>query len=348
MREKRKQEHIEHALTTGQLRFHGFDDIQFVHQSLSGTAISKINLSTKIGELNLSSPIFINAMTGGGGAQTREINAMLAEAANEFNLPIGAGSQMAAIKDRSQKETFKILRKKNPNGIIFANLGSEATVNQAEEAIEMLDADALQIHLNVIQELVMPEGDRDFTKTLINIEKIASTLSIPLIVKEVGFGMSKETVKQLAEVGVSIVDIGGFGGTNFSSIENMRREHKLPFMDDWGIPTACSIAEVSQSHPFIEVMGSGGIQTSSDVAKAIALGASACGLAGYLLKILMNDGFEQLIKEIQFILDELKIIMAALGRDTIQSLKKAPLIINGKTHHWLQERRINTTAYSNR
>lgn len=338
MREKRKKEHIEYAISTGQSRLNGFNDVKFVHQSLPGTTLSNINLTTKIGELDLSLPIFINAMTGGGGRKTEEINSQLAEAAKACNLAIGVGSQMAAIKDPSQAITYKIMRIKNPNGVIFANLGSEATVEQAKKAVDMIEADALQIHLNVVQELVMPEGDRDFCDSLLNIEKIVSAIDVPIIIKEVGYGMSKETAKQLLDVGVNILDVGGFGGTNFSLIENKRRERMLTFMNGWGIQTASSIAEVTQTSPFMDVIASGGIQSGLEVAKSIALGASACGMAGYLLNILINDGLDALIDEIEFILDELKIIMTALGKQNIQALQKAPLVISGETHHWLTER----------
>jgi len=348
MREIRKQEHIEYAIKTGQTRLHGFDDIHFVHQSIPETALDHIDLTTTIGELKLSSPIFINAMTGGGGEKTKEINAMLATVAKECNLPLSVGSQMAAIQDPTQEETYKITRKNNPNGIIFANLGSEATPDDAKRAIDMIEADALQIHLNSVQELIMPEGERNFQHVLKNIEKISSSIDIPLIIKEVGFGMSKETVQKLSDIGVTIVDVGGFGGTNFSAIENMRRKRKLLFMNDWGIPTACSIVEVTQTSPLMVVIASGGIQTSLDIAKAISLGANACGLAGYVLNILLNEGMESLIEEIHNILEELKIIMTALGAPNIETLKKAPLVICGRTHHWLKERGFKTEIYSNR
>lgn len=348
MREKRKQEHIEYAIKTGQSRLHGFDDIHFVHQSIPESSLNHIDLSTTIGELTLSSPIFINAMTGGGGEKTKEINAKLAAVANECQIPLSVGSQMAALKDPNQEESYKITRKHNPNGIIFANLGAEATVDDAKRAIEMIEADALQIHLNVVQELIMPEGDRDFTHVLSNIEKISSSIDIPLIIKEVGFGMSKETAQKLSEIGVAIVDVGGYGGTNFAAIENMRRNRKLFFMNDWGIPTACSIVEVTQTSPFMEVIASGGIQTSLEIAKAISLGANACGLAGYVLNILINEGVESLISEIKHIQEELKLIMTALGTPNIESLKKAPIVISGHTYHWLHERGFQTEVYSNR
>jgi isopentenyl-diphosphate Delta-isomerase len=347
-REKRKNEHIDYALSTGQLGTNGFEDIKFIHQSVPGTSTQNIDLSTLIGELTLSSPIFINAMTGGGGERTKEINRHWAEIANHCGVAMAVGSQMAALKDEKQKSTYEVVRKYNPKGFVFANLGSEASVEQAKQAVDMIEANALQIHLNVIQELIMPEGDRDFTGALQRIEAIVEQLNIPVIIKEVGFGMSKEAVEQLVNIGVSIVDIGGFGGTNFSTIENKRRNRMLSYFDKWGIQTTSSVAEVAHTFPFVSVIGSGGIQNGYDAAKMIALGASAVGISGYFLKVLNDEGPESVIEEITNMHDDLKIIMTALGRGSIPLLKKAPLMISGNTYHWLEQRGIKTQLYSTR
>lgn len=347
-RSKRKWDHIQYALSTGQSRDTGFDDITFIHQSLPDSSTEQVSLDTMIGELSLSSPLFINAMTGGGGERTEEINGQLALVAKETRVAMAVGSQMSSIKNPSEICTYKIVRKVNPNGLIFANLGSEASVDQALQAVDMLEANALQIHLNTIQELTMPEGDRDFTGALSRIEEIVKKLPVPVIVKEVGFGLSRETVKKLTQVGVSIVDVGGFGGTNFAKIENERRNRLLSFFNSWGIPTAASIAEVKCSFHDLTVLGSGGIQSSLDVVKALSLGASATGLAGYLLKILLEEGIEASISEIEEIKMEIGFMLTALGARTIMDLQKAPLVIEGKTHHWLNERGINTKIYSNR
>jgi len=348
VRAKRKLEHIEYALSTGQSRIHGFHDIAFVHQSLPNSSYESITFETKIGELSLSSPIFINAMTGGGGDHTLHINEQLAHVAKYHNLTMAVGSQMAALKDETEASSYRIVRKVNPNGIIFANLGSEASVEQARRAVDMIEANALQIHLNVIQELTMPEGDRDFTGVLERIEKIVISSPVPVIVKEVGFGMSKETVQQLVNVGVTAVDIGGYGGTNFAAVENERRQRMLSYFNDWGIQVATSIIEASSTNNTLSLIASGGIQTALDVAKAIALGAQATAFAGYFLRILMNDGVDKLIEEIELLHTDLQFIMTALGARTISELQRVPLIVKGDTYHWLAQRGIDTTCYSQR
>lgn len=348
-RSERKWDHIRLALKTTNEHQNSFEDITFVHRSLPNTNLAQINLSTKIGELLLSSPIFINAMTGGGGIRTSKINQNLAMVAKETGLAMAVGSQMAAIKDSGERESYRVVRRVNPNGIVIGNLGWEATVDQAKQAVEMIEANALQIHLNAVQELTMPEGERDFQGALSRIEAIVNSIDVPVIVKEVGFGMGQETVKTLASVGVMAVDVGGFGGTNFAKIENERRkEQSLPFFNHWGIPTAVSIAEAKNCQLPITIIGSGGIQTSFEIAKAIALGANVIGMAGMFLKTLLEEGIEPLILLINDIHQELSIIMTALGANNIEELQRVPLILRGETHHWLTERGIDTKQYSQR
>ncbi|WP_144471851.1 type 2 isopentenyl-diphosphate Delta-isomerase [Bacillus pumilus] len=345
-RAERKKQHIEHALSTGQHAETGLKDVSFVHVGLPDLATSQIDTHTTIGGLTFGSPIFINAMTGGGGKSTYEINRSLSIAAKETNIPVAVGSQMAALKDKEERRTYEVVRKVNPNGIVFANLGSEATIKQAKEAVEMLEANMLQIHLNVIQEIVMPEGDRDFRGALERIAAIAESVGVPVVVKEVGFGMSKETAKKLFHAGVAAVDIGGFGGTNFSKIENLRRQKALHYFDQWGIPTAASLAEVHTSFPDQTVLASGGIQDALDVTKSIALGASAAGLAGFFLKSLTDGGEKGLIADMIDLQEDVKMMMTVLGAKTIEELRQTQVVISGDTCHWLKERGIDTTYYS--
>lgn len=347
-RAKRKSDHLTYALQTGQKRRSGFDDIAFVHNSLPNISATSVEINSQIGELLLSSPIFINAMTGGGGKATYEINRQLGLVANKTKLAIAVGSQMAALKDNSERITYEVIREQNPTGVIIANLGMDATVEQAKEAVQMIDANALQIHLNVVQELTMPEGDRDFCHVINRIEEIATKVTVPLIVKEVGFGMSKDTVKQLIGAGVAAVDIGGYGGTNFAEIENKRRARSFEFFNEWGIQTTASLVEAKFAAQTLPVIASGGIQTSLDIAKSIALGAHCVGVAGFFLRTLVEKGPEKLIEEIDLLHNELKTIMIALGATNINELQHVPLIISGYTHHWLTERGIDTSIFSKR
>ncbi|MGG5253779.1 type 2 isopentenyl-diphosphate Delta-isomerase [Neobacillus sp. SM06] len=329
-RSDRKWDHIRYAAEEEQKHTKAFADIHFVHQSLPNLSVNDIQFDLKIGELSLSSPIFINAMTGGGGERTYQINKGLAQAANLSGVAMAVGSQMSALKNAKEKYTYEVVREYNPNGIVIANLGSEATVEHAQRAIDMIEANALQLHLNVIQELTMPEGDRDFTGALKRIETIVKNVSVPVIVKEVGFGMSRETVLSLNSAGVTIIDIGGAGGTNFAKIENRRRSQALSFFNDWGIPSAVSIAEVADSAPELAIIGSGGIRSALDAAKAIALGADAVGIAGAFLTILLEQGCEGLLEAINTFHMELALIMTALGTKTVAELQQAPLVIAGK------------------
>ncbi|WP_338749709.1 type 2 isopentenyl-diphosphate Delta-isomerase [Bacillus sp. FJAT-52991] len=348
-REQRKREHIQHALSTGQSRATGFDDINIVHQSLPNIALNDLSIQTKIGELTLSSPIFINAMTGGGGRETEKINESLAIAARELGLAMAVGSQMSAIKNPVERQTFRVVRQMNPKGIIWANIGSEATVEQAKAAVEMLEADALQIHLNVIQELAMPEGDRDFSGAYERIQIMAESLPVPVIVKETGFGLSKEAVNQLSATPLAAVDVGGFGGTNFAAIENARRNKALTYFNSWGISTAASIVEARQTAPkHLHVIASGGIQHSLDVLKALILGADAVGMAGFLLKILLQEGFDSLLTEITELHEDLKMMMCALGTTSIEELHRVPVVIKGDTYHWLDVRGFEPAHLSRR
>lgn len=339
-------DHIQFALSTGQSKKNMFDDIRFVHQALPDSAVSGISIKPTTGDLNLKSPVFINAMTGGGGRDTEQLNGLLARVARETGVAMAVGSQMAALKDRSERQSYAVVRKENPNGILFANLGSEATVQQALEAVEMIEANALQIHLNVVQELTMPEGDRDFRGALDRIEAIAQRLSVPVIIKETGFGVSRETAEKLKGTGISAIDVSGFGGTNFALIENERRRRKLAYFEDWGIPTAAAIVEVRSVFEKT-VFASGGIQDAQDMIKAFLLGADAVGLAGSFLKTAMHEGETQLIRDIQALYEDLAMMMTALGAENLAELQKCPAVITGELAQYLSVRGFNPASYAN-
>ncbi|WP_046173731.1 type 2 isopentenyl-diphosphate Delta-isomerase [Domibacillus indicus] len=345
-RAERKIDHIHYALSTGQSGRTGLDHIQFIHRSLPGSSVTDISLSAKIGELQWSSPIFVNAMTGGGGQTTADINTQLAEVAAACELPMAVGSQMSAVRHPEERLTFRAARKANPRGIMMANIGSEATVDEAIAVCDMIEADVLQIHLNVIQELAMPEGDRDFRGAIDRIAAICEQVGVPIIVKETGFGIGLETAKLLNELPLAAIDTAGFGGTNFAAVENERSARPMAFFNNWGIPTAVSIVETAAGAPAKTVIASGGLQHAEDVVKSLALGASAAGLSGFLLNILLTGGQEALIDHINGLKMDMKMMMCALGARTIGHLHQTPLMIYGETEHWLRVRGLEPGRFA--
>lgn len=347
MRTSRKMEHVLHALRLGQSGQQGLDDLKLVHNCLPETSSQQIKLHTLIGELQLSSPILINAMTGGSD-ETETINRELAVVAREKKLAMAVGSQMAAIKDKQVASSYQIVRKVNPDGIIFANIGSEATVEQAKQAIEMVEANALQIHLNVMQELIMPEGDRNFIGMEERIAAIIDNVSVPVIVKEVGFGIMRESAARLKKLGVSIIDVGGTGGTNFAAIENARRPAQVDWLNNWGNKTSIALLESLTVFPRGSVIASGGIQNPVDIVKALIAGASLTGMAGAFLRVLQTEGTESLLHFVDELHSGLTMVMTALGASSIQELWNKPLVITGETAEWCVSRGININEYANR
>ncbi|NGP43694.1 type 2 isopentenyl-diphosphate Delta-isomerase [Bacillaceae bacterium SIJ1] len=345
-RAQRKLDHIQGAMVEKETGGAGFEHVTFIHQSLPECDLRDVSLQSGIGELTLSSPIFINAMTGGGGEETFLINQGIARVARKTGVAMAVGSQMAAVKDQAQRYTYEVVREENPDGILFANLGMDATAEQAKEAVDIIAADALQIHLNVIQELVMPEGDRSFSTVLARLEQIVQAINVPVIVKEVGFGMSYETARSLQSIGVAAVDVAGFGGTNFSRIENDRRTRSMDFFNEWGIPTTCALAELRLRHLQVPVLGSGGITSPLDVVKALALGASAVGVAGIALRTFMSEGEEALEQLLVDWHNDMITIMTALGVTKPQQLSSAPILVSGYVHHWLTERGLYTSEFA--
>ncbi|MBM7838710.1 isopentenyl-diphosphate delta-isomerase [Alkalihalobacillus xiaoxiensis] len=346
-REQRKMDHIFEAVNQEQTHY-PFEDITFIHQALATSNVQTCSLEATFLGHSFPMPLLINAMTGGGGIQTLQINEQLAEVAQLYSIPMAVGSQMAAIKDPSQAETYKVIRQKAPSNFLIANLGAEATAEDALSAVEMIEANALQIHFNHIQELAMPEGDRNFSKRLHNLESIVHKSPVPVIAKEVGFGMTRESIAALKEIGVAAVDVSGKGGTNFSRIENARRNQPMSFFNNWGISTPIALAEATSLKEPPVLIASGGITSSFDVAKSIALGASMTAMSGKLIQLLVNDGLDYVISYLQQLKTELTYILAALNVSNLTQLQSAPFVISGKTHHWLHERGIETSAFSQR
>lgn len=342
-RKQRKREHIKYSLSLEQkLNRNVFDDISILHNCLSEVDLNNVDISTNLQGIKLSSPVIINAMTG-GMREGESINRELSKIAKKLGLAMAVGSQTIALENSGSIRSFQIVRKMNPDGIIFANLGSDATVKEAEKAVDMINADALQIHLNVPQEVMMKEGRRNFAGIMNNIVEIIQNINVPVIVKEVGFGIAAEEALTLAENGVRIIDVGGTGGTNFMVIENLRKKSQtFEHLEDWGIPTPASLIEVINAvGNDTDVIASGGLKNGFDAAKSLALGAKAAAYAGHFLYILLKEGPVTLEKHILKIEKEIKYVMAMAGARDFQELKQRPVIIQGKTYHWLKCRGIH-------
>jgi isopentenyl-diphosphate delta-isomerase len=311
------------------------EDILLVHNALPEINKNSIDLTTNFLGLRAAAPILIAAMTG-GHPQTYDINKRLAEAAEEMRVAIGVGSQRAAIEDATLANTFSVVREAAPSVPIIANIGA-THVEYAKDAIEMIDADILAIHLNPLQEAVQPEGDCDSEGVLDNIAKIVDNVDIPVMVKETGAGISSEVARSLEEIGVDAIDIGGLGGTSWSAVEYYRARREGNEIKtrlgkefwNWGIPTALSVLFVVDSTE-LDVIATGGIRSGLDVAKILSLGAIAAGIAYPLLKPAVNGTTDDVISELEYIIEGLRVAMYLTGCRRIEDLATRPLIIRGE------------------
>lgn len=348
----RKDDHVRLATEQNRDRLRGndFDDVRFVHHALGAVDIDTVSLATRVGARDWPVPLYINGMTG-GSASTALINRDLGIVARETGIPVASGSMSRMFSDPSAADGFRVIRDENPDGLVFANVSANATVDQAREAVGMLRADALQIHINSVQEIVMPEGDRAFSHWPEGIERIVAGLDVPVIVKEVGFGMSGSTVARLAGLGVGIVDVSGRGGTDFAAIENARRTGAdFSILSGWGQSAIVGLldAQHAASSSGISLLASGGVRTPLDAVRALALGASAVGVAGGFLRTLRDDGIDALIAEITRWLEQIRSITALLGHTTVAGLTATDAVIGGEVRDYCQARGIDIAEFARR
>ncbi|UQA89574.1 type 2 isopentenyl-diphosphate Delta-isomerase [Gardnerella vaginalis] len=347
--EQRKDDHIK--LACEQYDAHadaGFEHVRFIPNALPQLALSDVDTSVSVFDetTKWDTPLYINAMTG-GSKKGENINESLARVAAKTGLAMASGSLSAALKNPHLEETFSVIRRFNPHGFVMANVSAGVSAEQAIKAVEILQANALQIHLNAAQELVMSEGDRDFSAWLNNIEAIArelDSMKVPVVVKETGCGMSAHDVLRLKNVGVRAVDVGGRGGTNFVAIENARRGRKsdYEFLDYWGLTTVESLLDIAQCDEILceprdssdscnsarmQVFASGGVRTPLDVVRSLRLGASAVGVAGEFLHTLINEGEDALVEQIESWKAQIRVIMALLGCKNIEDLRENSRIL---------------------
>ncbi len=332
--ERRKADHIRISLeedvefgrlTTGLERYH------FVHQALPEIDLALVDVSTSLFGRPIRAPLLISSMTG-GTEQAYLINCRLAEAAQQMGIAMGLGSLRAALEDPALATSFRV-RSIAPDIPLLANLGAVQlnygySVDECRRAVEITEADALILHLNALQEALQLGGDTNFSGLLRRIEDVCRHLEVPVVVKEVGWGISREVARQLAAVGVAAIDVAGAGGTSWSQVEmhratNTLRRRIAATFRDWGIPTADSIRMVREAAPDVTLIASGGLRNGLDVAKTIALGAHLGGLSRPFLKA-ATVSTAAVVEIAQAIVAELRIAMFCIGAKNLAELRDTP------------------------
>lgn len=325
----RKAEHIELALDRGmQVRGNPFDRYRFEHLALPEIDLADIDVSTTFLGRELRAPLLISCMTGGTSEATR-INRHLAEGAEEARVAVGVGSQRKALEDPSVAATFAV-RPYAPSVPVLGNLGAVQLnygvgIDECRRAVDMIEADALAIHLNPLQEAIQPEGQTRFSGLLDRMSAIAAELEVPVIAKEIGSGISGALGRRLADAGIRILDTAGVGGTSWARIESRRSDDPGigELFAEWGIPTPESIVALAGIEG-VTVIGSGGVRSGLDAAKALALGADLVGLAQPFL-VAAVDSSEAVAAAIGRVVQELKIAMFCAGVRNLEELGRARL-----------------------
>jgi isopentenyl-diphosphate delta-isomerase len=333
--QNRKKDHVE--LTVGGQSAYtfdaGFDRFRLRHNALPELNIDEISTSASLLGRTFSLPIFISSMTG-GYSDAQQVNAIIARVCEEYDIPFGVGSQRAMLEDPSQMSSFEIVRKVAPKAFIAANIGGAQLIghlrqSKVEILINTIEANAIIVHLNPLQELMQPEGDRNFRGILEGIADIVSNSSVPVIVKETGAGITGSVAKKLAECGVKVIDIAGSGGTSWAKVENLREQSTDPMheFNDWGLSTAYCLQDViSSGLSDVEIIASGGIRSGFDVVKSLCLGANFAAIAQPAIAAIHQNGEEGLTELIRNWLKVVQYSMILLGTKTISQLTKQHII----------------------
>ena len=331
----RKKQHLEICLDTASVSGYsstGFDRYRFIHNALPELDLDEIDVATTFLGKKLKAPILISSMTGGFDL-ARKVNRNLAAAAQQLGIAMGVGSQRVAIEESSAAASFQV-RDVAPDILLFGNLGAVQlnygyNIEQCRRAVAMIGADALILHLNVLQEALQPEGNRNFKGLTEKIAVVCRELKVPVIVKEVGNGISVEVAKRLHGAGVAAIDVAGKGGTAWSAVEAQRASQQgKPYsttFTDWGIPTEEALVAVRAALPEIHLVASGGIRSGLDVAKSIALGADLAAFGQPLLAAALESPGE-VVKFIGEIIQELRVAMLCVGAANLESLRRSALV----------------------
>jgi isopentenyl-diphosphate delta-isomerase len=321
------REDISSGITTGLEEYH------FLHQALPEINLEDVNLSLNLFGKQLRAPLLISSMTGGSPKAAR-YNQLLAAAAQEFGLAMGVGSQRAAIENPELASTYDV-RRYAPDALLFANLGAIQLnkgygIQECQRAVDMIHADALILHLNPLQEALQLEGDTNFAGLLDKIARVCKNLPVPVIVKEVGWGISARLARQLLDAGVSAIDVAGAGGTSWSQVEMHRqtdpnRAQLAASFRGWGIPTAQCLREIKTELPEALVFASGGLKNGLDIAKTLALGAALGGMAGPFIRA-ADAGYTRLRDLVLLTISEIRICLFACGKSDLKSFDRSVLL----------------------
>ncbi len=327
---QRKKDHVDLSVS-GNVNYRqptGFEDYQLIHNALPEVNLEDVSTQcTLLGRI-FSFPLFISSMTG-GYTEAGAVNAVIAEFCEVNNLPFGVGSQRIMLENEDEISSFSIVREKAPNAFIAANIGGAQLIgglskNNIQILIESIEADAVIVHLNPLQELMQPEGDRDFKGVEAGIKQLVKDASSPIIVKETGAGISGNAAERLLDLGVKVIDISGAGGTSWAKVENQRKQNSQDsnIFDDWGNPTLQCLIEVQalkKEYEF-EIIASGGIRSSFDIVKSLCLGAEFTAAAQPIIKAIDNDGYDGLEHLYNGWKEQTKIISTLLGCEKLDNL----------------------------
>lgn len=326
----RKKDHVD-LTTSGEVDYQipgGFEQYYFAHNALPEINVDEVSTEVSLLDRTFSFPLFISSMTG-GYTDAGAVNAIIAEFCEEYNLPFGVGSQRVMLEDPETTSSFSIVREKAPNAFIASNIGGAQLVGGLSKEklnllIDSIEADAMVVHLNPLQELMQPEGDRNFKGIEKGIAKLCKDTSLPIIVKETGAGISAEVGKRLLDAGVEVIDVAGAGGTSWAKVENERASNQNPDnnFNDWGIPTlecVTQLADLKQEYDF-ELIASGGIRSSHDIAKSFCLGADFAASAQPVIKAVVENGYDGLEQLYQKWNKQLATILTLLGCNTPSDL----------------------------
>ena len=329
----RKKDHVE-LTVTDQTQYAipaGFSDYGFIHNALPEVNVNEVSTEVKFLDRTFAYPLFISSMTG-GYAGSEAVNAIIAEFCEQNRLPFGVGSQRAMLEYPEETQSFSIVREKAPNTFIAANIGGAQLIggleaDKIDRLISSIQADAIIVHLNPLQELMQPEGDRNFIGIKKGIEDLLGEVSIPVIVKETGAGISREVASFLIEVGVKVIDVAGAGGTSWAKVENERNSNTkpLPEFNNWGLPTVKAIQDVAELkwENSFELIASGGIRNAFDTAKALCMGSNMVAMAQPIIKAIHKGGINELQSFYEQEVLNMRYIMTLLGCTYVHELSSS-------------------------